>query len=180
MNSEASPSPTGRKWPFLSDNIKRGFLGRIRRELRPHAVNLRRLYLNKFWGMSIGPDCMISFEAKLDKTFPAGIHIGEGTAVSFGAVIMSHDYTRMMYKHTWIGKNCQIAPRSIVMPGVRIGDNCVVAPASVVMKDVPSNSLVAGNPARIIEKNIRTGRWGIIIRPNPDSPAGEQGEPDAT
>jgi hypothetical protein len=34
----------------------------------------------------------------------------------------------------------------------------------VVMKDVPSNCLVAGNPARIMEKDIRTGRLGIIDR----------------
>jgi hypothetical protein len=32
------------------------------------------------------------------------------------------------------------------------------------MKDVPSNSLVAGNPARIMEKNIKTGRLGIMDR----------------
>ena len=50
------------------------------------------------------------------------------------------------------------------MPGVTVGDNSVVAIASVVMRDVPPNSLVSGNPARVIEKDIKTGRWGKIIR----------------
>ena len=69
-----------------------------------------------------------------------------------------------MHVDTWIGKECNIGAKSMILPGVRIGDNCVVAAASVVMKDVPSNCLVAGNPARIMEKGIRTGRLGIMDR----------------
>lgn len=149
---------------FVTDNSKRGFLARVRKELRPFALNMRRKYFNTFWGMDIAEDCMISFEAKLDKTYPRGVHIGESTAVSFGAVILTHDYARDMHAETYIGKQCQIGARSVIMPGITVGDNCVVAIASVVMRDVPPNSLVAGNPARIIEKDIKTGRWGQIIR----------------
>jgi acetyltransferase-like isoleucine patch superfamily enzyme len=136
----------------------------IRRELRPFFMKMRRFYFNKLWGMDIGPHCRISFSAKLDKSFPTGIHIGEYTAVSFGATILTHDYTRSLHVDTWIGKECQIGARSVIMPGVKIGDNCVVAVASVVMKDVPSNCLVSGNPARIIDRGIQTGPWGIINR----------------
>jgi serine acetyltransferase len=71
---------------------------------------------------------------------------------------------RAMHVDTWIGKECNIGAQSMILPGVTIGDNCVVAAASVVMKDVPPNSLVAGNPARVMEKNIRTGRLGIMDR----------------
>jgi len=106
----------------------------------------------------------ISFSAKLDKSYPRGIHIGEGTAINFGACILTHDTPRGVHADTWIGKDCNIGANSLIMPGIRVGDNCVVAAASVVMKDVPSNSLVAGNPARIMEKGIKTRRLGIIDR----------------
>jgi acetyltransferase-like isoleucine patch superfamily enzyme len=148
----------------LSDLLKFGLLALVRRDLRPLAAELRRLYFNKVWGMDIAPQCAISFSAKLDKTYPRGIHIGKGTAVNFGACVLTHDTPRRLHLHTWIGKECNIGARSIIMPGVKIGDNCVVAAASVVMKDVPPNCLVAGNPARVIEKGIRTGRLGIIDR----------------
>jgi acetyltransferase-like isoleucine patch superfamily enzyme len=100
----------------------------------------------------------------LDKSYPRGVHIGERTAVNFGACVLTHDTPRRLHLHTWIGKECNIGARSIIMPGVKVGDNCVVAAASVVMKDVPPNCLVAGNPARIMEKGIQTGPLGIINR----------------
>lgn len=144
--------------------LKRGFLARLRTRLRPFVLEIRRQYLNRLWGMDIGPDCMVSLEAKLDKTYPRGIHIGESTAVSFRSCILTHDYTRGLHLDTRIGKQCQIGAHSIIFPGLTIGDNCVVAAGSVVMKDVPPNSLVAGNPARIIERGISTGRWGRLQR----------------
>lgn len=144
-----------------------GLLSAVRTELRPLVMKLRRAYFNKFWHMNIGDDCQISFSAKLDKTNPRGIYIGDSTAVSFRACILTHDYSRRMTVETRIGRQCQIGAYSLIMPGVTIGDNCVVAPASVVMKDIPANSLVAGNPARIMDKGIRTGRWGILIRDAP-------------
>ena len=144
-----------------------GVLSAIRTQLRPFSMKLRRAYLNKFWHMNVGEDCQISFSAKLDKTNPRGIFIGDSTAVNFGACILTHDYPRGLSLDTRIGRQCQIGANSMIFPGVTVGDNCVVAAASVVMKDVPPNSLVAGNPARIMDKDIRTGRWGIIMRDPP-------------
>ena len=138
----------------FSDLRSTGVLAVVRRELRPLFMKTRCFYFNKMWGMDIGNDCRISFSAKLDKNFPSGIHVGERTAISFRAAVLSHDYVRRIHTDTWIGKECQIGARSVIMPGVRIGDNCVVAAASVVMKDIPPNSLVAGNPARVIERGI--------------------------
>lgn len=149
----------------LSDLRSTGVLAVVRRELRPLFSELRRIYFNKIWGMDIAADCRISYSAKLDKNYPRGIHIGEGTAVNFGACVLAHDTVRGLHVDTWIGKECNIGANSMILPGVRIGDNCVVAAASVVMKDVPSNCLVAGNPARIMEKGIQTGRLGIMRRP---------------
>ncbi len=148
----------------LSDLRSTGVLAVVRREMRPVFSELRRLYFNKVWGMDIQPGCRISFSAKLDKNYPRGIHIGEGSAVNFGACILAHDTVRGMHVDTWIGKECNIGAQSMILPGVTIGDHCVVAAASVVMKDVPSNCLVAGNPARIMEKGIQTGPLGIIDR----------------
>ena len=148
----------------FTDLRSTGVLAVVRRELRPMASELRRLYFNKVWGMDIQPGVRISFSAKLDKSYPRGIHIGEGTAINFGACILTHDTPRGVHADTWIGKQCNIGANSIIMAGIRVGDNCVVAAASVVMKDVPSNSLVAGNPARIMEKGIKTRRLGIIDR----------------
>jgi acetyltransferase-like isoleucine patch superfamily enzyme len=148
---------------LVSDRVKRGFFARIRREIRPIACEAYRIYLTRVWGMTIGKDCMISFSARLDRTYPRGVIIGDSTAVNFGAVILAHDYTRGMHTQTRIGDRCHISANSFIMPGVTIGDECVVAPGSVVMKDVPSNTLVAGNPARMIERGIRTGRWGKLV-----------------
>jgi serine acetyltransferase len=148
----------------FTDLRSTGVLAVVRRELRPMASELRRLYFNKVWGMDIQPGVRISFSAKLDKNYPRGIHIGKDTAINFGACVLAHDTVRGMHVDTWIGKECNIGAQSMILPGVRIGDNCVVAAASVVMKDVPPNSLVAGNPARIMEKNIKTGPLGIIDR----------------
>src|SRR5579871_263289 len=141
-----------------------GLAAAIRSGLRNTATRLNRLLLVRFWGMDVGEDCQISLSAKLDKTNPRGIHIGNSTAVNFRSCILAHDYTRGMHVDTRIGNQCQIGAYAIVMPGVTIGDNCVIAPASVVMRDVPPNSLVSGNPARVMEKDIRTGRWGKLIR----------------
>jgi acetyltransferase-like isoleucine patch superfamily enzyme len=149
---------------ILSDLRSTGVLAVIRREVRPLTAELRRLYFVHVWGMDIGPGCAISYSAKLDKSYPRGIHIGEGTAINFGACILTHDTPRGVHADTWIGKDCNIGANSLIMAGIRVGDNCVVAAASVVMKDVPSNSLVAGNPARIMEKGIKTRRLGIIDR----------------
>jgi serine acetyltransferase len=137
---------------ILSDLRSTGVLAVVRRELRPMFSELRRQYFNKVWGMDIAPGCRISFSAKLDKNYPRGIHVGEGTAINFGACVLAHD------------RQCNIGAQSMILPGVKIGDHCVVAAASVVMKDVPSNCLVAGNPARIMEKGIQTGPLGIINR----------------
>jgi acetyltransferase-like isoleucine patch superfamily enzyme len=149
---------------ILPDLRSIGVLAGVRRELYQLFAELRRLYFNKLWGMDIGRNCQISFSAKLDKTCPRGVHIGESTAINAGACILTHDYPRGLAAVTCIGKQCNIGPRSIIMPGVKIGDNCVVAAGSVVVKDAPANCLVAGNPARIIERGIETGPLGVISR----------------
>lgn len=141
---------------------KYGLFATARTRSRDTVVMLQRLYFTKFWGMDIHPDTLISLQVKLDKTYPKGIHVGEGTAISFDAVVLSHDYIRGVHVDTYIGKYCQIGARSIVMPGITIGDHSVIGAGTIVTKDVPAHSLVVGNPGRIIRTDIMTEHWGKI------------------
>lgn len=141
---------------------RKHFLKRAVLALRLAALSLRTAYLRQILGMDIDPDTRISLKAHLDRTNPRGIHIREGTLVAFGAVILSHDLSRVLHTDTHIGQNCFIGAHSIVLPGIRIGDNCIVATGAVVTKDVEPNSVVAGNPARVIRTGIRTRKWGVL------------------
>ena len=138
-------------------------LPRLRSGLRSHVLALHNLWLRSVWKMDIGRDCKISLTAKLDRTNPRGVHIGDYSGVAFGSAIISHDFLRNQHVDTWIGTRCHIGAHVIVYPGVRVGDGCIVAAGSVVTRDIPANCIVAGNPARIVEKDITTGKWGIRI-----------------
>ncbi|WP_425595962.1 acyltransferase [Roseibium album] len=131
---------------------------RIQRAL----VAVKRFYLTKFWGMNIHSSVILSLSARLDKTNPKGIHIGEDTYVAFDAAILSHDMTRGMKTDTVIGKKCFVGARSIILPGVKIGDGCVIGSGSVVTKDIPSGCAAAGNPARVLRENIETLSYGRL------------------
>lgn len=100
--------------------------------------------------------------AKLDKTHPTGVHIGEWTYVTFGSTILTHDMVRRLKLNTHIGANCFIGAHSIIMPGVSIGDGSIVAAGSVVTKDVPPRTIVAGNPAMVLKSDIHSGQFGIL------------------
>jgi len=132
--------------------------------LQRRVVRARIFVMNRFWGMDIHPSVVISTSAKLDKTFPQGIHIGEESYVAFGASILSHDMVRRLKVHTRIGQRCFIGARSIIMPGVTIADNCIVAAGAVVTKDVPAGTIVGGNPAVPLRSGIETSAFGVLKR----------------
>ena len=105
--------------------------------IRRLVQRAQHFYLTKIWGMDIDPAASFSLSAKLDKTYPAGIHIGPETYIAFGATILTHDMAKGLYLDTYIGKRCFIRAYSVILPGVRIGNESIVV-GSVVTKDAPS------------------------------------------
>ena len=135
------------------------------RRLRDALQRAKWLYFTRFWGMDIHPSVGFSLSARLDKTNPRGIHIGEGTYLAFECAILSHDALHNRHVDTWIGRNCFVGARSIVLPGVRIGDHCVIGAGAVVTSDIPSNSIAVGNPAKVIKMNISLSKDHILVEP---------------
>jgi acetyltransferase-like isoleucine patch superfamily enzyme len=118
------------------------------------------MYLTRYWGMDIHPTAEFSLSTRFDKTYPKGVHVGADSYIAFDAVILTHDRTRGIYRHTRVGQRCFIGARSIIMPGVTIGDECIVGTGAIVTKDVPYRSIVAGNPATVIKSGIPLMRYG--------------------
>lgn len=128
--------------------------------LRNLLVGLRRGFYARVYGMDIHPTVQMSLSAKLDRTFPPGVHVGAHSYLAFESRILTHDRTRGLYLHTRIGQNCFIGGRSMILPGVEIGDGCVVGAGSVVTRSVPAGSVIAGNPARVLRSGIVVGPYG--------------------
>lgn len=115
------------------------------------------------YGMDIGEGTVISRRAQLDRGInPKGIHIGEYTRVTGGVLLLSHDACRKLKTDTYIGSNCFIGARSIILPGVKIGNEVVIGSGSVVTKNIPDHCIAAGNPAKVIRENITCGKYGVI------------------
>jgi probable biosynthetic protein (TIGR04098 family) len=145
------------RYPEAGDEL----LAYLKRQGYLLSSSLLRWYFRSVWGMTIGEGVRISRSAKLDKTNPKGVYIGDYTAVAFGSAILTHDFINGAHKPVRIGKNCLIGAHSVVLPGVTIGDSCIVGVGSIVVSDVPSNTVVFGNPARVVERGVVAGRWGI-------------------
>lgn len=143
---------------FINQNM---FMVLVR--IRNSLLLLRTGYFRAVYGMNIAKDVRISFKARIDKTNPKGLTIGEKTMVAFDAIILSHDFaTRRHAAKTVIGSYCFIGCGSIIMPNVTLGDHVVVAAGSVVTRDVASNCIVAGNPAKVIKTGIDTIAYGMF------------------
>ena len=140
----------------------------IRQRINRYVSRLIASY-HRMRGCHIGTNCRISKSAILDRAHPSGVHIGNNTRILIEAMILAHDYSRgalegqNMWCDTYIGDNCVIGGRAMVMPGVHIGCHVYVGGGSVVTKDVPDHCLVAGNPAKIIRKGTMISDRGQIL-----------------
>ena len=127
------------------------------------------MLFHKLRGCDIGNHCLISRSAIIDRAHPKGVHIGDNTRVLMEAMIIAHDYSRGAlagydtWCHTYIGKNCVIGGRAMIMPGVKIGDHVYVAGGAIVSKSVPDHCIVAGNPAKIVRTGTVISDGGQIL-----------------
>lgn len=76
--------------------------------------------------MKIAKSARISFGAKLDKTNPKGVFIGEESYIASGAIVFTHDFSRAIHSETIIGKRCFIGANAIIMCGIKVGDECII------------------------------------------------------
>ena len=143
--------------------MSRPLISRVRNFLAYYYSEFGRLYYNTIWKTDIGKGSRVSRRARIDKTYPSGVHIGEYTTVTFDSVILTHDYVNNRHLDVYIGSYCFIGCGAVILPGVKIGDHCIIAANSLVVSDVPSNCVVVGNPAYVVEKGIKTGIWGQRI-----------------
>lgn len=139
---------------------------KVRNNVYHYLALWKRMILINFYGMQIGENTRISRTARLDKTNPKGVIIGENTSISFEVSMLTHDFVNDRFVDTRIGDNCFIGGRVTILPGVTIGNNCIIGAGSVVMSDIPSNTIAAGNPARLIRSGIETREYGILINQN--------------
>ncbi len=137
---------------------------KIRRLIRYTVIFIMYLIYTKIYKMKIAKSARISFGAKLDKTYPKGIHIGEESYIASGAIIFSHDYSKDLKTDIFIGKRCFVGANAIIMPGIKIGDQVIVGAGSVVTKNVESNTIVAGNPAKVLKTGIYTEKFGRLVK----------------
>ena len=147
---------------------------RVTLGIRDTLRTLHAWYLHNLAENDIGRDTRIALRAYIDLTNPHGVHIGDGTRIEAKAAVLAHDPARHFHSHTYIGRNCLIGMRALIMPGVKVGDQSIVVMGSLVNTDVPAGSIVAGSPARIVRSGIRTGQYGVLLDAGEDEPAQEE------
>jgi len=106
--------------------------------------------------LTLGRNAHIGRDSSID--FTGGLEIGEGTLLSEGVIIHTHDHgydpRSTPDPHLLkIGKNTWIGVRAIILPTVRnIGDNVIIGAGAVVSKDVPNDMIYVSQSSRLFRK----------------------------
>jgi acetyltransferase-like isoleucine patch superfamily enzyme len=117
-------------------------------------------------GGSAGPRSYLKMADKVsvfDKSYinlSEEVEIGEGTALSFNVVLITHGAWQpalmgfpAKFAPIKIGAHSVVYLNSVVLPGITIGDYTTIAACSLVNKDIPSNTLAGGNPVEILKRD---------------------------
>ena len=81
---------------------------KIREIIRDCIIFGMHFIYTRIYQMNIDKSAKLSFGAKLDKSNPKGVHIGEESFIASGAVILAHDFSKPAKADTYIGKRCFI------------------------------------------------------------------------
>ena len=79
----------------------------------------------------------------------------QGTMPLIGLIFQLENKVLLEYKPVYIGDDCWIGRRVIILPGVKIGKGCIIGAGAVVTKSFPDYSIIAGNPAVIKKYRMR-------------------------
>lgn len=116
----------------------------------------RHVHLIAPYRISIGKNVFINRNVTLDGR--SNLTIGDNTDIGEYCSIWTLQHDIDSPTHATVGKptivesHCWIAPRSIILPGVKVGRGGVIATNSVVTKDTEECVLVAGAPAKTIRR----------------------------
>ncbi len=131
---------------------------KLKREKKKESIN--RWFVKQ--GVELRTDeapGWINICSNIAKNEPHLISIGNNTTIGGEVEFVTHDNsiskvipgTTDLYGKIYIGSNCFIGARSVILYGVTIADNVIVAAGSVVTRSITeSRVIVAGNPARVI------------------------------
>ncbi|MCI1654214.1 MAG: hypothetical protein LKI32_04620 [Lachnospiraceae bacterium] len=127
-------------------------------------------YLNNFFrkaGIEIGRECHIY--SNIVPAEPFLLHIGNKVTISTGVTFCTHDNSIIkvdsskanLFGYIYIGNNCFVGERALIMYGVTLADNIIVAAGSVVCNSFDEERIIiGGNPARKI------GTWDSFYEKN--------------
>lgn len=122
-----------------------------------------RAKIYRFLGVSIERGVARIGKISIDTIHPEDIHIGSGSAIADGCILLSHYYdVSNLTEHAYyrgeihIGRNVYIASNTIFTKPVMVGDGAVIGAGSIVNKDIPPYTVWAGVPVRFICNRYET------------------------
>lgn len=156
----------------MNDVARAGYDHSLKRYLRSFLFwftnvipfsRFKRASLYRWLGVDIEEGTVRLGTISMDTLHPENVHIGNGTAIANGCILLTHFYDPMILDehafvrgNLYIGRRCYVGSNVVFSKPVRIGDGVVIGAGSVVTKDIPPYEIWAGVPARFIKKRIKT------------------------